>query len=1212
MTDWSKSSKRFPTKEPSPTPGPTAYEIKMGLLDDSQAKHFGFLGKTERFPPGHPEHVPEFAPAVEDVKPPPPQNQKPALKRASSLAESHISKEFERFKNTTARNELAHKKTLALLEERAAKLEASNATLLKEKIAVMSGMKLKDREIADLTRRTTVLKGNLERSEKNAQAQLDKLNSGKTMAKRVEELERLNARATSCQEKLQESLDSVQEKLQQSLRQVADLKQAKDHAELKIEQIAGELSDSKLQATAELETLQQRFDSIVEKNQVLAEERVALETAISAKETEIFSSQAEIQGLKTRHASDLERAYENVKSLEAEKKDLSAAISSVREEYAQKCEIEKSRDQKMDVLQSDLASSQDRAASLAATIESLELELKDSVSMLECKLQEETIKSTEIINSLKSDKESLKMENGELNALVETRDSQLKAQESEMTKAKDQIREMGNSFALRHQQLQESLEEQTAALQQRHEKIQSKLAEFAVKYQETIESHNQSDKACRAEIGRLEDAKSELELELAKEKDALTETFRDLNDVKKELDGSKAQCLSLEQELESVKSVGSRDRKEADQASLEQCQQIADLEVEGAGMKQQIDDLTVENVKTKQELTQSKETIHQLESRLEKDSSALEETELLRTRLEETVKKGQEDIARLSKDEIAYREQITSLESKLGDLKESSESSISSLKDDMSKAEVEFAEKIAEFEKEIQGRLESEDALKQEIVELQTIGSEKEVQMKELQSSLHEAESSIASLNSELDIKISDLAALESIRKGLDKDVETLNEKLASSESLYTRTQTQFDAFKKESGEKIFEMEEMMKSDLVRFDKTLAETKKEYNATIENLESNHSDNLVAMQASIDRVSASLKEKTRESEIQADTIGGLERKISEAEMIMSSKTKDWEAERAASLDAYSKLEASYSELEGTLADVSEKLEFAESQLAKTKKNLVDMEAANKEINDRFAQSKEEMLKMMKSMEQERESSNQKTLELRKANQTLREEKSLIEQNHHNELNIAKTENHDMANKIDSLENSLRTSEKELEETESRLIDTEREKDELKKDLLAEIEGLSQELEAIGNSHESQIAQMHDRLMKAENRSQAGADQLNVIMQEKSRLEDLVKMLEMKHANQISGKESQIRSLEEQVANSAGKLEAQKKGVEDLLFVKHENRQMQYDLDMIKGENAMLERRLQDTHSNDQHERRAIRNQLDTRNAEINILKSEREK
>lgn len=116
MTDWSKSSKRFPTKgipisvsvyisfaEPSPTPGPTAYEIKMGLLDDSQAKHFGFLGKTERFPPGHPEHgliaisrqypVPEFAPAVEDVKPPPPQNQKPALKRASSLAESHISKE---------------------------------------------------------------------------------------------------------------------------------------------------------------------------------------------------------------------------------------------------------------------------------------------------------------------------------------------------------------------------------------------------------------------------------------------------------------------------------------------------------------------------------------------------------------------------------------------------------------------------------------------------------------------------------------------------------------------------------------------------------------------------------------------------------------------------------------------------------------------------------------------------------------------------------------------------------------------------------------------------------------------------------------------------------------------------------------------------------------------------------------------------------------
>ena len=70
--------------------------------------------------------------------------------------------------------------------------------------------------------------------------------------------------------------------------------------------------------------------------------------------------------------------------------------------------------------------------------------------------------------------------------------------------------------------------------------------------------------------------------------------------------------------------------------------------------------------------------------------------------------------------------------------------------------------------------------------------------------------------------------------------------------------------------------------------------------------------------------------------------------------------------------------------------------------------------------------------------------------------------------------------------------------------------------------------------------------------------------------------------------------------------------QKQEIDNLLYVKHENNQMHYDIDVLKSENAALERRIQDVQSNDQHERRAMRSQLETRLAEINILKAERER
>jgi chromosome segregation ATPase len=100
---------------------------------------------------------------------------------------------------------------------------------------------------------------------------------------------------------------------------------------------------------------------------------------------------------------------------------------------------------------------------------------------------------------------------------------------------------------------------------------------------------------------------------------------------------------------------------------------------------------------------------------------------------------------------------------------------------------------------------------------------------------------------------------------------------------------------------------------------------------------------------------------------------------------------------------SQLESTASDMESKLEDDTYKFDEATSQLSITSTNLMKTELANKEVNQRFLESQNEITELLSSMEVEREKSRLAAGELRKANQSLTESNSSLQLKHAAEMN-----------------------------------------------------------------------------------------------------------------------------------------------------------------------------------------------------------------
>ncbi|KAK6094191.1 hypothetical protein MT418_005268 [Batrachochytrium dendrobatidis] len=194
------SSKRTLFQTVQDTPAPNAYSVDHSLLNHDSYKQFGFLDKSQRFqdrvakdrhnsgdgPISSEECIMNRSPS------PPSQVQKPV--RSDKEEINKLKREITKLSATLERNQIKYEKELHNMADRIQKSETQLQLVIKEKASLMSQTLLKDKTLHELQYQEQTLKIQLEKSEKNNAALLEKAQQLAPLKRKLEDTEKQQMR----------------------------------------------------------------------------------------------------------------------------------------------------------------------------------------------------------------------------------------------------------------------------------------------------------------------------------------------------------------------------------------------------------------------------------------------------------------------------------------------------------------------------------------------------------------------------------------------------------------------------------------------------------------------------------------------------------------------------------------------------------------------------------------------------------------------------------------------------------------------------------------------------------------------------------------------------------------------------------------------------------------------------------------------------------
>ncbi|KAF9335368.1 hypothetical protein BG006_000238 [Podila minutissima] len=537
------------------TPGPNHYDVKVG--DEDPYKKFGFLGKTKRFnneikvegAGGQPGALssngvyernslslslpslivddgarsPDTMSVHSNGSITPDYTRRPSNPRSrsseklssafaanSSRTEERLRRELAELTDRFDKFRLSHQKDIDGLTEKQKKGEAMYQNCVKEKNSILTQLAAKESEIGKfrfaLDARQSFLKATLEKSEKAAAQVTEKISKTNQLQKRIEELEKLNARSKSIleeQESITVDLRKKHELERQQLEQQFLLQNESSEQELARVNEQQRVADAKYQ----LEIQQARDESEDWRRKLEALERLVkeLERQLAEERKRIADLEEQLRRERERLTAQLEEANNRIKEVEQEQSS-SEAIAK---------EAIRSLEQTKEQLQAQLQKTEDdfrvlteQHQNAVKTLEEQKVQHADQVKSMTISLQDQkTQVASERQENMKA-RQDLEASIGKLIAeLAQNRDSLLKVQR-ERTDLEEQ-----------YQQSQQDLEETACALgemreQHRQLQLDSKREQEAMveKYNalsaESIQQKQDSDSAV-AELNAALDKKGQ-------------------------------------------------------------------------------------------------------------------------------------------------------------------------------------------------------------------------------------------------------------------------------------------------------------------------------------------------------------------------------------------------------------------------------------------------------------------------------------------------------------------------------------------------------------------------------------------------------------------------------------------------------------------------------------------------------------------------------
>ncbi|KAF9383169.1 hypothetical protein CPB97_006681 [Podila verticillata] len=593
------------------TPGPNHYDVKAA--DEDPYKRFGFLGKTKRFtneakaegggPPGAlssngiyerntlslslPSLIvddgarsPDTASVHSNGSTTPDYTRRPSNPRSrsseklssafaanSSRTEERLRRELSELTDRFEKARLLHQKDIDGLTEKQKKGEAMYQNCVKEKNSILTQLAAKESEIAALDARQSVLKASLEKSEKAAAQVSEKINKTNQLQKRIEELEKLNARSKSIleeQESITVDLRKKHEQERQQLEQQFLLQKESSDQELARINEQQRVTDAKHQ----LEIQQAKDESEDWRLKLEALEKLVkeLERQLAEERKRVADLEEQLRRERERLMAQLEEANNRIKEVEQEQSSSNLAAKEAIQT------LEQAKQQ----LQTQLQKTEDDFKILTKqhqhTVNALEeqkVQHADQVQSMTASLQDQQIQfASERQEHIKA-RQDLEASIGKLiTELAQNRDALLKVQQE-----RSNLREQ-------YEQSQQDLEETCCALEKMREQHQQ--LELDSKKQQTAMEEKYNALSAESIQQKRDSDSTVAELNAALEKkgqeyDRVMESIENVQAELKQVESEKAEVIAQ--------------RLEEERIANETRQRLEQLEQENKASAEQIDSI---------------------------------------------------------------------------------------------------------------------------------------------------------------------------------------------------------------------------------------------------------------------------------------------------------------------------------------------------------------------------------------------------------------------------------------------------------------------------------------------------------------------------------------------------------------------------------------------------------------------------------------------
>ncbi|KAF9390518.1 hypothetical protein CPC16_005045 [Podila verticillata] len=589
------------------TPGPNHYDVKAG--DEDPYKRFGFLGKTKRFTnetkvegggsPGvlssngvyerntlslslpslivddgaRSPRSPDTASIHSNGSTTPDYTRRPSNPRSrsseklssafvanSSRTEERLRRELAELTDRFEKVRLSHQKDMDGLTEKQKKGEAMYQNCVKEKNSILTQLAAKESEIAALDARQSVLKASLEKSEKAATQVSEKISKTNQLQKRIEELEKLNARSKSMleeQESITVDLRKKHELERQQLEQQFLLQKESSDQELARVNEQQRVTNAKYQL--EIQQLAEERKRVADLEEQLRRERERLMAQLEEANNRIKEMEQE------QSSSNL-AAKEAIRSLEQAKQQLQTQLQKTEDDFKI---LTEQHQHTVNALEEQKVQHADQVQSMTASLQGQQIQFANE--------RQEHIKA----------RQDLEASIGKLiTELAQNRDALLKVQQ-ERSKLQEQYEQSQQnleetSCALeemreQHRQLELDSKEQQAAMEEKYnalsaESIQQKrdsdsaVAELNAVLEKKGQEYDramESIEAVQAELKQVESEKAEAIARRLEVERIANETRQRLEQVEQENKASTEQIDSINKDKEALQTEHEKHKEES-------------------------------------------------------------------------------------------------------------------------------------------------------------------------------------------------------------------------------------------------------------------------------------------------------------------------------------------------------------------------------------------------------------------------------------------------------------------------------------------------------------------------------------------------------------------------------------------------------------------------------------------------------------------------